>query len=239
VFLPDTKKTIASANIFFPRLQTEGASPQRKKSIHQHQTPSSQTSVDYTYTDKGEGTNDFWRQWMRENLQQANDMFNDQHPAVNRIVLADFKARKRDKYLGAPFWDYDDNDRGYRKALPVKPIEDDVQSFDGSVHTAIPDDHFFKEEEEHQNPDQRSQLPLGDEGLPPTRSMTPPPIPFRQIVTRAGGVVYRPDQYGFGNHATMLDAPSRAPNLTLELEGLESSQWANLSILLIDKPKLY
>ena len=74
-------------------------------------------------------------------------------------------------------------------------------------HTAVPADHFF-EEEEHQNPDQRSQLPLGHVGLSPPRPMTPPPIPFGQVVTRAGRVVNPPDRYGFGNDATMLDAPS-------------------------------
>jgi len=52
VFLPDTKKAIVSADIFFPPLQIEGASPQRKKSIHQHWIPSSQTSLEYIYTNK-------------------------------------------------------------------------------------------------------------------------------------------------------------------------------------------
>jgi hypothetical protein len=37
----------------------------------------------------------------------------------------------------------------------------------------------------------------------------------------------------------MLDAPPRSPSPTPELEGLEGSQWANLSILLIDEPKSY
>jgi hypothetical protein len=59
----------------------------------------------------------------------------------------------------------------YREALRVDLIEDDIQSFDGSVHTAIPDDHFF-EEEEHQNPDHQSQLPLGNVGLLPPRPRT-------------------------------------------------------------------
>jgi len=61
VFLPDTKRTIVSADIFFPPFKIEGVSPQRKKSIHQHQIPSSQTSVEYTYTNTCEGTDDLWR----------------------------------------------------------------------------------------------------------------------------------------------------------------------------------
>jgi hypothetical protein len=175
---------------------------------------------------------------MRENSQQANNMFDSGHPTINRIIMADFKAGKRDEYLGAPFWVYDDNDMAYREALPIEPIEDDIESFDGSVYTAVPDDHSF-EEEEYQNPDQQSQLPLGNVGLPPPRPMTPPPIPFGQVVTRAGRVVNPPDRYGFGNDATMLDAPPRSPSPTPELEGLEGSQWANLSVLLIDEPKSY
>jgi len=239
VFLPNTKKTIVSPDISFPPLQIEGVTPQRKKSIHQHQTPSSQTSLDYTYTNKGEGTDDLWRQWMKENPQQAIKMFDTGHPTIDQIILADFKAGKTDGYLGAPFWVYDDNDMAYRKALPVEPLQDDIQSFDGSVHRAIPDDHFFEEEEEHQNPDQQSQHPLGHVGLPHPRPMTPPQIPFGQVVTHAGRVVNPPDRYGFGNDATKLDAPLPSPSPTPELERLEGSQWAKLSVLLIDEPKSY
>jgi hypothetical protein len=154
VFPPDTKKTIVSADIFFPPLEIEGASPQKRKSIHQQQTPSSQTSVEYIYTNKDEGSDDLWRQWMSENSKEANDMFDNHHPVVNRLITADFRAGKRDEYLGAPYWVYDDNNVTYREALPVEPIEDDIQRCDGSVHTAVSNDHFFEEEEEHQNPDQ-------------------------------------------------------------------------------------
>ena len=118
MFLPDTKKTIVSADIFFPPLQIEGALPQRKKSIHQHQTPSSQTSLEYIYTNKDKGTDDLWRQWMQENPQDANNMFDNGHPTINRIILADFRAGKRDEYLGAPFWVYDKKDMAYRETLP-------------------------------------------------------------------------------------------------------------------------
>jgi len=175
---------------------------------------------------------------MRENPQVANNMFDTGHPTIDRLILADFSAGKRDEYLGASNWVYDGNDMEYREALPEEPIEDDIQSFDGSVHTAVPDDHFF-EEEEHQNPDQRSQLPLGYVGLPPPRPITPPPIPFGQVITHARRIVNPTDRYGFGNNATMLDIPPRSPCPTPTLEGLEGSQWANLSVLLIDEPKSY
>jgi hypothetical protein len=154
------------------------------------------------------------------------------------MIVADFRAGKRDEYLGAPYWIYNKNDMVYREALPKRSIEDDLPSFDGTVHPAVPDDHFF-EEEEHQNPHQQSQLPLGYVGLPPPRPMTPPPITFGQVVTRAGRVVNPSDCYGLGNDATMLDVPPRSPTATAMLEGLEGSQWANLSILLIDEPKSY
>jgi hypothetical protein len=176
---------------------------------------------------------------MKENPREANNMFDKHHPVVDRLILADFRAGKRDEYLVAPYWAYEDNDTAYREALPVEPIEDDIQSFDGSVHTAVPDDHVFEEEEEHQNPDQRSQLPLGNVRLPPPWPMTPPPIPFGQVVTRARRVVNPPDRYGFGNDATMFDVLPRSPSPTPELEGLEGSQWANFSVVLIDEPKSY
>jgi hypothetical protein len=71
--------------------------------------------------------------------------------------------------------------------------------------------------------------------------MTPPPIPFGQVVTGAGRIVNPPESYGFQNQGlevTMRDAPSRPPTQdNRPLEGLEGSQWANLSILLIDEPK--
>jgi hypothetical protein len=76
---------------------------------------------------------------------------------------------------------------------------------------------------------------LGNVGLPPPRPMTPPPIPFGQVVTRAGKVVYPPDRYGFGNDATIHDVPPRSPSPTPTLEGLEGSQWANLSVLISKK----
>jgi hypothetical protein len=37
----------------------------------------------------------------------------------------------------------------------------------------------------------------------------------------------------------MHKAPPRSPSPTPTLEGLEESQWANLSVLLIDEPKSY
>jgi hypothetical protein len=175
---------------------------------------------------------------MKENPQEANKMFDNHHPVVDRLVLANFRAGKRDECLGAPIWVYDDNGVAYREALPDEPIKDDIQSFDGSVRTAVSDDHFF-DEEEHQNPDQQSQLPLRHVGLPPPWPKMPPPIPFGQVITRAGRVVNPPDGYKFGNDATMLDVPSRSPSPTPTLEGLEGSQWANLSVLLIDEPKSY
>jgi hypothetical protein len=102
VFLPDTKKTIVSGAIFFPPFEKEGASPQRKKSIHQHQTPSSETSLSDTYTNKDTETDDLWRQWMKENPQVANNIFDNGHSTINQLILADFKDGKRDEYLGAP-----------------------------------------------------------------------------------------------------------------------------------------
>jgi len=90
---------------------------------------------------------------MKENHQEAINMFDNHYPTIDRLIMPDFRAGKRDEYRGAPYWVYHDNDEAFREALPVEPIEDNIQSFDGSVHTAIPDDHFF-EEEEHQNPNQ-------------------------------------------------------------------------------------
>jgi hypothetical protein len=178
---------------------------------------------------------------MRENPQEAKNLFDNGHESISRVLVADFKDGKRDEYLGAPYWVYDDNDMAYCEALPEAPIEDDIESLDGSVRTAISDDHFF--DEEHQHPNQRSQLPLESLSPPPPWPMTPPPIPFGQVVTRAGRIVNLPERYGFedqGPEVTMLDAPPRS--LTPEnqpLEGLEGSQWAKLSVLLIDERKSY
>jgi hypothetical protein len=94
MFLPDTIQTIVSADIFSPPLEIEGASPQKRKSIYQHQIPSSQTSVEYIYTNKDKGSDDLWRQWIRENPQEANDMFDKHHPVVDQLLMADFRAGK-------------------------------------------------------------------------------------------------------------------------------------------------
>jgi hypothetical protein len=106
---------------------------------------------------------------------------------------------------------------------------------------AIPDDHCF--EQEHQNSNQRSQLPLRSVGHPPPQPITPPPIPFCEVVTRAGRFVDPPERCGFKNQepeVTMCDAPPGPATLDNQpLEGLEGCQWANLSVLQIAEPKAY
>ena len=63
---------------------------------------------------------------------------------------------------------------------------------------------------EHQQSDQRSQLPLRRPPPAAPRPMTPPPFPFGQVVTRAGRVVNTPECYsfeGYAPEASMQDAP--------------------------------
>jgi len=90
----------------------------------------------------------------------------------------------------------------------------------------VPADHLL---EEHQQSNQRYQLPLGSPA--PPWPMTPPPIPFEQVVTRAGSVVIPPESYGFKGYApeaSMRDAPPRPPTPEPQpLDGIEGSQWAN------------
>ena len=78
---------------------------------------------------------------------------------------------------------------------------------------------------------------------PPPQPMTPPPIPFGQVATRAGRVVNLPERYGFEGYATeasMRDGPPRPPTPDPQpLEGMEGSQWANLSVLTVEEPKSY
>jgi len=61
---------------------------------------------------------------------------------------------------------------GYREALPEQPNQrisieelDRIEEFDESIRTVVPADNFL--EEEHQQSNQRSQLPMG----------RPPPSP--------------------------------------------------------------
>jgi len=48
-------------------------------------------------------------------------------------MLADFKYGKREEYLGAPYWGYNNEDMPHREALSNQPSEDDIESFDWSV----------------------------------------------------------------------------------------------------------
>jgi hypothetical protein len=181
------------------------------------------------------------RQWIRENSQEAKNLFDNGHVSICWVLLADFNDQQREEHLGASNWVYDNNHMAYSETPPVDPMEDDIQSFDGSVRTAIPDNHFF--EEELQNPEHLSQRPLGSVGLPPPQPMTPPQIPFEQIVTHVGRIVNPPERYGFENRGpkvTMCDALPWPPALENQpLEGLEESQWANLSVLSINERKSY
>jgi len=116
---------------------------------------------------------------------------------------------------------------------------DRVEEFDESIRMVVPADHFL--EEEHQQSNQRSQFPLGRS--PPPRPMTPPPIPLGQVVTCAGRIVNPPECDGFEGYApqaSMRNAPPQGPTPEpLSLEGIEGSQWANLSVLTVEEPKFY
>jgi len=52
-----------------------------------------------------------------------------------------------------------------------------------------------------------------------------------------------PERYGFEGYApdaSMRDAPPRPPTPEPQtLEGIEGSQWANLSVLMVEKPKSF
>jgi len=255
VFLPDTKKTIVSADTFFPPRKIEGATPMINRRIDQILTPlnnsTTSTSVEYTYNNKGKTSDDMWRQWMDENRQEANNLVDNGHEIIARLMRADFIEGKRDRYLGAPYRVYDANDMAYREALTQQPDQpnkrilieelDGIEEFVESIRTVVPADHFL--EQEHQQSNQRSQLPLGRPPPPPPPPMTPPPIPLGQVVTHAGRVVNPPECYGvegYAPEASMRDAPPRSPTPEPQpLEGIEGSQWANLNVLTVEEPKSY
>jgi len=94
VFSPDTKKTIVSADIFFPPLKIEGASPKINRRSNQIltflQINTLSTSVEYTYNNKGKTSDNMWCQWMEENPQEANDLVDNGHEIVARLMRADF-----------------------------------------------------------------------------------------------------------------------------------------------------
>ena len=137
-------------------------------------------------------------------------------------MQADSKEEKRDGYLGAPYWVYDANDMAYREHLSQQPEQsnerisieelDRIEEFDESIRTVVPADPFV--EDEHQQSNQQSQLPLGRPPPAAPRPVTPPPVPIGQVVTRAGRVVNPPELYGFEGYApeaNMRDAPPRPP----------------------------
>jgi len=255
VFLPDTKKTIVSADTFFPPLEIEGATPTTTLRIDQILTPlqsnTPSTSVEYTYNNKGKTSDNMWRQWMDESAQEANDLVDNGHEIIARLMRIDILEGKKDGYLGAPYWVYDGNNSAYQEGLPQQPEQlnervvieelERIEEFDESIRTVVPADHFLNNE--HQQSDQRSQLPLGRPSPAPPRPMTPSPIPFGQVVTRARRVVNPPERYGFEGYApeaSMWDAPPRPPALEPQpLEGIEGSQWAKISVLTVEEPKSY
>jgi len=84
-----------------------------------------------------------WRQWMDENRQVANDLVDNGHEIVARLMRADLKEGKRDGYLGAPYWVYDANNMAYGESLPQQPEQpkekvlieelDRIEEFDESI----------------------------------------------------------------------------------------------------------
>jgi len=125
LFLPDTKKTIVSADWFFAPLETEGATPKINHRIDQILTPlqinTPSTSVEYTYSNTGKASDDLWRQWIDNNPQETNDLVDNGHEIIARLMQADFREGKGDGYLGGPYWVYDANDMAYREQLPQQP----------------------------------------------------------------------------------------------------------------------
>jgi len=117
VFLPDTKRTIVSAVTFVPPLKIEGATPMINRRIDQILTPlqsnTPSTSIEYTYNNKGRTSDDMWRQWMDENRQEANNIVDNGHEIIARLMRADFLEGKRDGYLGAPYWVYNAEEMAY------------------------------------------------------------------------------------------------------------------------------
>ena len=121
----------------------------------QSNTPS--TSGEYTYNTKGKTSDDMCCQWMDENPQETNDLVDNGHEIIARLMRADFLQGKRDGYLGAPYWVYDANNMAYREHLPQQPEQpnkkilikelDRIEEFDESIRTVVPADHVL---EEHQ-----------------------------------------------------------------------------------------
>jgi len=70
-----------------------------------------------------------------------------------------------------------------------------------------------------------------------------PPIPFGQVLTRAGRVVNPPERSGFEGYApeaSVRNAPPQPPTPEPHpLEGIEGSQWANSSVQTVEEPKSY
>ena len=54
-----------------------------------------------------------WRQWMDDNPQEANDLVDNGHEIVARLMKADFLEGKRNSYLGAPYWVYNAEEMAY------------------------------------------------------------------------------------------------------------------------------
>jgi len=188
---------------------------------------------------------------MDENPQEADNLVDNGHIIIARLMRADFLEEKSDGYLGAPDWVYDSIHMAYRETLPQQPEQhneqvlieelDRVNEFDESTRTVVHAHHFI--DEEHQQSNQRSQLPLGRPPVSPPRPMTPPPIPFGQVVTRAGRVVNPHERYGFEGYApdaSTYKSPPRPPTPEPQpLERIEGSQWANFSVLTVEEPKSY
>ena len=87
-------------DIFFPPLNTEGAMPIKSRSINhflthlQSNTPL--TSVEYTYSNKCKMSDAYWREWMDENPNEANNQLEDGHPIITRLIVADSEEGKKD-----------------------------------------------------------------------------------------------------------------------------------------------
>src|SRR5690606_11598213 len=120
VFLPDEKRTVVSADVFFPPFNSEGAttkdvpsktstSPTPKAKLTDlSKTPNLDTDV----IDVNIDYDGLWIDWMKRHPAEANMLFQRGDPTVQRLMQQEYERGYRDTFLSREFWGdaLDDND---------------------------------------------------------------------------------------------------------------------------------
>lgn len=255
VWIPAEKRSVISADVFFPPHISEGATPvpTQAKLISQPLLPSESSStpsssdISYNFNKESFPSEDMWTAWMERNPEQTVQWYNKGHTIVRNLVHKAYVKGKRDGFLGPEYFTVESTEN-------IPSSSSSSSSNDSSLYrppparTNIP----IKQENPQQLPLDESIHSFKSSDYPhysQTPSSPPPPPPSNEPYrTRAGRIVrppgewwkVQPQQQTLPADEPPAEVPQAPPSLDDNVMDLgQSDESTLLSILDVSEPQSY